>query len=50
MRPDEWVQRLAEVKLLLDYADRLALSFETFVRDAHVPRKKSAAKNISDTG
>ena len=38
IRPDEWVQRLAEVKLLHDYAGRLSESFEALVRDAHVPR------------
>ena len=40
MRPDEWVQRLAEVKLLHDYAGHMAESFEAFVRDAHVPHKR----------
>jgi hypothetical protein len=49
MRPDEWVQRLAEVKLLHDYAGRLTASFEALVRDAHVPRHPYAAKNISTT-
>jgi hypothetical protein len=50
MRPDEWVQRLIEVKLLRDYAGRLSESFEALVRDAHVPRQRCRAKNISDTG
>ena len=41
MRPDEWVQRLAEVKLLHDYAGRLSESFEAVTKDAHVPRRRS---------
>jgi hypothetical protein len=40
MRPDEWVQRLAEVKLLHDYAGHMADSFEALVRDAHLPHKR----------
>ena len=34
MRPDEWVQRLAEVELLHDYAGQLAESFEAVTKDA----------------
>lgn len=49
MPPYEWVQRLSEVKLLHDYAGRLSESFEALVRDAHVPRQRCTAKNISDT-
>jgi hypothetical protein len=48
MRPDEWVQRLAEVNLLHDYAGRLAESFDALVRAAHVPHERATPKSISD--
>ena len=49
MRPDEWVQRLAEVKLLHDYAGRLSESFEALTKDAHVPRYRCTLKSTSNT-
>jgi hypothetical protein len=45
-RPDEWVQRLAEVKLLHDYAGRLSESFEA-VTKTHTFRTTGAERKSS---
>ena len=45
-RPDEWVQRLAEVKLLHDYAGRLSESFEA-VTKTHTFRTTGAERTSS---
>ncbi len=44
MRPDLWVERLAQLVLLSDYAGQLPESFAALIRDAVVPHHRPRTK------
>jgi hypothetical protein len=49
MRPDFWVERLAQLVLLSDYAGQLPESFAALIRDAGVPPNRRRSQNLKNT-
>src|SRR5262245_48397446 len=46
MRPDLWVERLAQLVLLSDYSGELPESFAALIRDAGVPPNRRRSQNL----
>ena len=49
LRPDLWVERLAQLVLLNDYAGQLPESFAALIRDAGVPPNHRWSQNLKNT-
>jgi putative transposase len=49
MRPDFWVERLAQLVLLSDYAGQLPESFAALIRDVGVPPNRRRSQNLKNT-